>query len=516
MRVPAVLISLLFLLCGNAMAGGTVGFNSKWYSTGPWPFNDIVDYPGFEATTGIVLADLNRDGIPDVAYSYSCCDDGSSGGGVIVKLGTGGGNLGPDVPYKFGQDVLGELKTADINGDGWLDLMMPDVFYDTINVFLNNGDGTFQYAAKVGLGGTYSGPFTLGDFNHDGKIDLAEIGCDQPQGGFPRGANCTLNIGLGDRTGLHFGKSQSIQLAGSSYNLQSADINGDGNLDVVFVRGSVGVILWGRGNGTFSGPTYLKPSTTDPMDAVAVADFNNDGRLDLALLSGDTCSPDPDRGACGQGNVNIVWMYKNNGGTNFTLTTHTQFTAQAGVIVSADINGDLNQDLLHYNQFASGIYPVLGAYGGYEYVLGLGNDTLGTQGTLPGTWISAASFRDMNGDSRADYAVIDWETNQLGIGIQTGGYKNCAPPNSAKLAAKICGTSNGATVTSPLLVKASGNSPAGVNQLQVWIDGKRQSVKWGDQLAKKFTLSAGTHRIAVVANDKYIGHATAAVTVTAH
>ena len=61
MRVPAVLISLLFLLCGNAMAGGTVGFNSKWYSTGPWPFNDIVDYPGFEATTGIVLADLNRE-----------------------------------------------------------------------------------------------------------------------------------------------------------------------------------------------------------------------------------------------------------------------------------------------------------------------------------------------------------------------------------------------------------------------------------------------------------------------
>jgi hypothetical protein len=62
------------------------------------------------------------------------------------------------------------------------------------------------------------------------------------------------------------------------------------------------------------------------MDAVAVADFKNDGRLDLALLSGYPCRPDPDRGPCGQGNVNIVWMYKNNGGTNFTLTTHTQFT----------------------------------------------------------------------------------------------------------------------------------------------------------------------------------------------
>jgi FG-GAP-like repeat len=484
MRIGAVLACIL-LASQLAIAGGTVAFNVKWYSTGQWPFNDIVDANPFEATTGIVIADLNRDGIPDVAYSYSCCENGSSGGGVIVKLGTGGGNLGPDVPYKFGQDVLGELKTADTNGDGWLDLMTPDVFYNSINVFLNNGDGTFQYDGKVGLGGSSSGSFELADFNHDGKIDLAQIGC---------GGTCTLDIGLGDGTGLNFAISQSIQLAGSSSNLQSADINGDGKLDLAFVRGSVGVILWGRGDGTFSGPTYLKPPTTDPMDSVAIADFNNDGRLDISLLSGYPCSPDPNRGACGQGNVNIVWMYKNNGGTNFTLTTHTQFTAQAGLIVPADINGDLNQDLLHYNQFASGIYPVLGAHGGYEYVVGLGNDTLG--------------------DSRADYAVIDWLTNQLGVGLQTGGWKNCPPPSSAKLAAKVCGISNGATVTSPLLLKASGNSPAGVNQLQVWIDGKKQYVKWGDQLAKKFTLPSGSHRVAVVAYDKYMGHATTAVNVT--
>jgi len=292
MRV-ASLFACLLLLPISAFAGGTVGFNVKWYSTGPWPFNDIVDYPDFESTTGVVIADFNRDGIPDVAYSYSCCGNGGSGGGVIVKLGTGGGKLGPDVPYKFGQQNLGELKSADINGDGWLDIMVPEVLDGPIDVFLNNGDGTFYYAGILGLGGTYPGSFTLGDFNHDGKIDLAEIGCDQPQAGFLGGASCTLNIGLGDGSGLHFAQSQSIQLAGSSYNLQSADINGDGKLDLAFVRGSVGVILWGRGDGTFSGPTYLKPSTTDPMDAVAIADFNNDGRLDLALLSGNPCRPTP-------------------------------------------------------------------------------------------------------------------------------------------------------------------------------------------------------------------------------
>jgi hypothetical protein len=85
--------------------------------------------------------------------------------------------------------------------------------------------------------------------------------------------------------------------------------------------------------------------------------------------------------------------------------------------------------------------------------------------------------------------------------------------SSANLAAKICGISNGATLRSPLLVKASGNSPAGVNQLQVSIDGKKQYVKWGDQLAKKFTLTSGRHRIAVVAYDEYIGPATTAVDV---
>jgi hypothetical protein len=437
---------------------------------------------------------------------------------VIVKLGTGGGNLGPDIVVGFGANDLGQLVAADVNGDGWLDIMAADPIQGWISVLLNNGDATFQYAAIVGLGGL-PGSFSLGDFNRDGKIDLAEIGCDNFFAGFPfNHANCTLNIGLGDGTGMNFKRSQSIALApgNSAYNLQSADINGDGNLDLVFARGSVGVVLWGGGNGAFSGPTYLRPATTDPMDAVAVADFNNDGHLDIALLSGNPCRSDPDRGACGQGNVNIVWMYKNTGGTNFTLTTHTQFTAQAGAIVASDINGDLNQDLLHFNPFASGMAPVLGAHGGYDYVIGLGNDMLGTQGTLPGGWISAVSFRDMDGDSRGDYAVIDWGTNQLGMGIQTGGWKNCPPPNSANIAAKICGISNGATVNSPLLVKASGNSPAGVNQLQVWIDGKKQYVKWGDQLAKKFTLSAGTHHIAVVANDKYIGHATTAVTVIAH
>ena len=208
MRLSALFISLLLLLCGNAMAGGTVGFNVKWYSTPEFP---SLDY-GYPLTTGVVIADFNRDGISDVAYSWPCCEGGGSPGAVIVKLGTGGGNLGPDIVVGFGANDLGQLTAADVNGDGWLDIMAADPIQGWISVLLNNGDATFQYAAVVGLGGL-PGSFSLGDFNRDGKIDLAEIGCDNFFAGFPfNHANCTLNIGLGDGTGMNFKRSQSIAL----------------------------------------------------------------------------------------------------------------------------------------------------------------------------------------------------------------------------------------------------------------------------------------------------------------
>jgi hypothetical protein len=516
MRLASLLACLLFLRVA-ALAGGTVGFNVNWYPTPQSPFVE----EGFPVTSGVVLADFNRDGIPDLAYSMPCDTSGSSCAAVIVKFGTGGGKLGPDMSYQWGGDSLGEMATADINRDGWLDLFVRNPLGGGLIVLLNNGDGTFTRSG-IPTGGPYTASFALGDFNRDSNLDVAEIACDQPNAGFPFDvANCTLFVNLGDGTG-NFTQVQSIQLAGPSYDLQSADINGDGILDLVYVRSNydsatnqysgVGTIRWGHGDGTFatSTATYLKPVITNPLVAVAIADFNNDGRLDVALLVGRHCGPV----GCGLATSDTVWMYNNNGGNNFTLASQTKFAQHGGTIIAADINGDLNQDLIYYNPFASGMYPLVRQSGGFYYALGLGKDTLGTQGTLGTGWNVAATFRDMDGDSRADYAVIDWDTNLLGIGIQIGGLKNCPPPNSANLAAKICGIKDGATVTSPVLVKASGNSPAGVNQMQVWIDGKKQYIKWSDQLAKKFTLSTGKHRISVVANDKFIGSAKTIVNVT--
>jgi FG-GAP-like repeat len=503
------LVFSLFLFRVAAMASGTVAFNLQSYVTPsfPWVTED------FAVTTGIALADFNRDGIPDLAYTFPGCDASSSCAGVIVKLGTGGGSLGPDVFYTWGAQSLAELVAADFNSDGWLDIMVRDVNGTGLFLLQNNGNGTFQWVGSTQAPQPFMGSFTVGDFNHDGRIDLAQINCDRQNGGFPFGiASCALYISVGNGSG-QFTQAQSVHLKyGAAYNLQSADVNGDGNLDLLYVRttydgtlnqySGVGAVWWGRGDGTFPSATYLKPAITNSLDGLAIADFNNDGWLDVALLAGRPCGPV----SCALATADTVWMYKNNGGTSFTLTSQTKFAQHAGAMVPADINGDLNQDLIYYNPFAMGIWPVLIGSGGFQYSLGLGNDTLGSEGTLPDNdRDTAATFRDMDGDSRVDYAVIDPNEALLGIGIQTGGLKNCPPPNSAKLAAKICGIKDGAIVTSPVMVRASGNSPAGVNQLQVWIDGKKRYVKWGDQLAKKFTLSSGKHRIAVAANDKLIG-----------
>jgi FG-GAP-like repeat len=421
MRFAYLLVCLLLRVA--AMASGTVSFNLQSYVTPDFPW--VTD--DFPVTTGIALADFNRDGIPDLAYTFPGCDASSSCAGVIVKLGTGGGSLGPDVFYTWGAQSLAELAAADINSDGWLDILVRDVNGSGLFLLQNNGDGTFQWVGGTRAGRPFIGSFTVGDFNHDGKIDLAQINCDRQNGGFPFGiALCALYVFLGDGTG-QFMQAQSIQLKpGAAYNIQSADVNGDGNLDLVYVRttyngtlnqySGVGAVWWGRGDGTFSSATYLTPSITNSLDAAAIADFNNDGRLDVALLAGRPCGP----AGCGLATADTVWMYKNNGGTSFTLTSQTKFAQHAGAIVPADINGDLNQDLIHYNPFARGIWPVLVGSAGFQYALGLGKDTLGSQGTLPNNgWDIATAFRDMNGDSRADYAVIDSNNALLGIGIQT-------------------------------------------------------------------------------------------------
>src|SRR5258708_31914906 len=89
-------------------------------------------------------------------------------------------------------------------------------------------------------------------------------------------------------------------------------------------------------------------------------------------------------------------------------------------------------------------------------------------------------------------------------------WANRAPAN---LAVHISKPANTATLSSPVLVPAGGNSPAGVMRMEVWVDGVKRTQNWSDQIARNVTLASGTHQITVVAVDRYKGVGKTTVTV---
>jgi hypothetical protein len=183
--------------------------------------------------------------------------------------------------------------------------------------------------------------------------------------------------------------------------------------------------------------------------------------------------------------------------------------AHDGMLFAADLNGDLTPDLVNLFD-AAGVFS-----GDLSYRAGSGNGTFGTEQMIDSPSATEVQFRDLNLDSRQDIVLPEYfpDPPQMVVELRTSGFKNCSGTSSASLKSKICAPANNATVSSPLLVTAAGNSPVGVQRLEIWVDGKKVYQKLGDQLNKRITLSTGQHRLVVVAVDKYVGTSSTAETV---
>jgi uncharacterized protein (TIGR03437 family) len=225
--------------------------------------------------TGVVIAkliaaaDFNSDGIVDLLVGVE--SQGSERPAVL--FGNGNGTFQSPAVFDVGGHLIAAV--ADFNGDGKPDLLVD--LADGFAVRLGNGDGTFQPSGPKSLFRYPAfGPAVVGDFNHDGKADVAwvSVGC------------CPIaNVWLGDGRGGFQDKPNPAYDGWAFFGaaiLAVGDLNRDGNLDFVTdtVEG-VGVSL-GNGDGTFrNGSFYDSVRLFYHRDWVTVADLNGDGIPDV-------------------------------------------------------------------------------------------------------------------------------------------------------------------------------------------------------------------------------------------
>jgi Bacterial Ig-like domain (group 3)/FG-GAP-like repeat len=350
------------------------------------------------AYNGTNLGDINGDGIPDMIVPATGTVNGQTAV-FTVQLGTAKGAFNPvstivappSVTFSVSEFTSPVTESTsnltpssyvlgDVNGDGKLDVVYVSNYrgYAIYGVALGNGDGTFapvvitgfpQIAPSIGYDiSTTIGSVNIGDFNHDGKADII-FNFNDIAG--PFGTGLYLQ-GIGILPGNGAGTFGAPILT-DTYNSGTtppalgiptistiADLNGDGYPDLLASNSSVSVVngvgvasgilqvYLGKDDGTFASPTAAITTTT--LGQFVLADFNKDGKLDIAALTETSASQAQLQIALGNGNGTF--------GTPAVSNLTGGDSIRSGSLAAADFDGDGNIDLalLDYISYSGVFY----------------------------------------------------------------------------------------------------------------------------------------------------------------
>ena len=364
------------------------------------------DYPS--ANGYVSVADVNGDGIPDIIGVPL------GGLGVNTLLGNGNGTFRVGRNSTVTWTAIGGGVPVDLNGDGKVDLVISGgphglAVPSGIGVCFGNGDGSFQSPVfyQAGTDKFIDNPI-VGDFNGDGTPDVVVAG----------ESGIWLFVGQGGGV-FSSGVLAAPFGAGARY-VVAADFNRDGKLDLAVAYVPVGqpngiLVLFGNGDGTFQAPVFY--GGTSPV-YITAGDLNGDGYPDI-VVPGAT-------------------IYWNNGRGGFP--TSTQASTPGNNVTIGDVNGDDIPDLVSSNgavaiglggrKFAPPVYyAVENSNGWYSVVVadlgknGLNDIVTGLNGAvsvlvneghgkfIDGEWTPVAgsgncgAAADFNGDGNSDLAV---------------------------------------------------------------------------------------------------------------
>jgi hypothetical protein len=373
----------------------------------------ITDPYNCGTATG-VSGDFNKDGKQDIAtLEYD--------GTLNILLNDGAGGL--QLPLAYGAATaaanffsVASAQVADVNNDGYPDVVALDVGGNQFLVYLNQGDGTFAEPLVVASPADGSaGAMAVGDVNHDGNLDVVVISYNSID---YTDSEVTVQTFLGSGDGAFANPSAALTTIANvpalteieSNGLALADVNHDGSLDLVTVlenltsqtTGQIVVrVALGNDRGAFAGfPSSVPVIVVDASASyrlfltsggVYAVDLNNDGKLDLAL----------------SGEFEVLTALGNGDGT---FQNAVEAMGGNGVdgsfqLAFADVNGDGYVDLINNGYFDS-VYP------------GRGD---GTFGPALGNYISSGggtesmALVDLNGDGVPDLVAVEGTYRRVSV-----------------------------------------------------------------------------------------------------